>query len=211
VNKVNGKFYIGVHKTSNPEDDYLGSGIVIQHAIRKYGVSSFIKEILFEYETQEEAWAKENELVEIYQKDPLCYNLRKGGSGGFDYINTHYSRRDIMNGVGPKVSQGLRRYSAQHPEFYTRFSRMGNAAQDPTVRENSRKKAIEFWKGHSHESSTKFQMSLRILGDKNPIFGKTWMYNQDQQRSELVDRNFIEDRKSLGWQLGRIQKWPSPL
>ena len=46
VNLVNGKYYIGVHKTDNPYDDYIGSGKLIKRAIKKYGKDSFHKEII---------------------------------------------------------------------------------------------------------------------------------------------------------------------
>lgn len=37
TNIINGKYYIGVHKTTNPNDSYLGSGKAIKEAIKKYG------------------------------------------------------------------------------------------------------------------------------------------------------------------------------
>jgi hypothetical protein len=37
TNLVNGKFYIGVHKTDDPNDGYLGSGKLIGRAFQKYG------------------------------------------------------------------------------------------------------------------------------------------------------------------------------
>ena len=37
VNKINGKKYIGKHVTEDPYDSYLGSGIVLSNAIKKYG------------------------------------------------------------------------------------------------------------------------------------------------------------------------------
>lgn len=37
INKINGKFYIGAHATSNINDGYLGSGTSLLHAMKKYG------------------------------------------------------------------------------------------------------------------------------------------------------------------------------
>ena len=88
INIHNQKFYIGVHKTIDPNDDYLGSGKLIKFAIKKYGKASFKKTILFIFDHREEAYLKERELVtpELMISD-ACYNLARGGSGGFDYLN----------------------------------------------------------------------------------------------------------------------------
>jgi hypothetical protein len=54
-NKINNKFYYGVHRTDDLNDGYLGSGIRIQRAILKYGAENFNKEILKFFDTYEEA------------------------------------------------------------------------------------------------------------------------------------------------------------
>ena len=82
-NKINGKIYIGVHSTNKVLDTYLGSGNLIKLAIKKYGKENFYKEILFIFESREEALKKELELVnDCFCKRPDTYNIILGGVGG---------------------------------------------------------------------------------------------------------------------------------
>lgn len=80
TNLENGHFYIGVHKTANPNDSYLGSGLVIKKAIKEYGRPCFVKEVLFVFDNAIDAYAKERELVDaefIARRD--TYNIAEGG------------------------------------------------------------------------------------------------------------------------------------
>lgn len=54
TNLANGKMYIGQHVTSDLDDGYMGSGLWIKNAVRKYGPENFRKEWLGFYEDQEE-------------------------------------------------------------------------------------------------------------------------------------------------------------
>lgn len=94
VNIVNKKIYIGVHKT-NPEkfDGYIGCGVIVtqpntyknssthfQYAVNKYGVDNFIRFTLYEFDSEEEAYKMEEQLVtEEFVKRENTYNMMIGG------------------------------------------------------------------------------------------------------------------------------------
>lgn len=84
TNLTNDKIYIGYHASDNIEkDNYLGSGYLLKKSIDKYGKKNFKREILFEFDTQEEATTKEREIVNeefIARQD--TYNICLGGFGG---------------------------------------------------------------------------------------------------------------------------------
>lgn len=82
INTINNKTYVGVHKTSNPNDTYMGSGVAIRNAIKKYGKESFIKEIILTTESKDEAYSLEKKLTEDYSNSD-SYNMKQGGVGGF--------------------------------------------------------------------------------------------------------------------------------
>lgn len=82
TNLVNGKIYIGAHRTKNIGDAYIGSGILFLKALKKYGYENFKKEILYVYQSEDEMFAKEAELVtEEFVSLDTNYNIELGGRG----------------------------------------------------------------------------------------------------------------------------------
>ena len=80
TNWFNGKIYIGVHKTEDLNDDYMGSGKLLKAAIEKYGIEYFTKEILQQFESAEEMFEAESQIVnEEFVKNKNTYNLTRGG------------------------------------------------------------------------------------------------------------------------------------
>lgn len=106
-NKLNGMIYVGKHMTENPNDNYMGSGLRIQRAIRKYGIENFEKTILFECASKEEMDKKEAEIVneDFIARDDV-YNIKLGGEGGWDEVNKNPKKHDnaVKSGFATKQS-----------------------------------------------------------------------------------------------------------
>lgn len=109
VNLVNGKFYIGVHRT-NPDvfDGYIGNGIYslndaktlkkkhnyFAHAVIKYGYENFKRTTIAIFPDTEEgrgaAYGLEESIVtKTLIKSKQCYNLQVGGEIGHRDINSY--------------------------------------------------------------------------------------------------------------------------
>jgi len=88
TNLVNGKIYIGKHK-SNTNRRYLGSGIKLKQAIKKYGYCNFSVEILeyckneIELNDREKYWIAEHNS----RNRNVGYNISEGGDSGDVVIN----------------------------------------------------------------------------------------------------------------------------
>ena len=84
TNLVNGKIYIGKHSTTNLDDNYMGSGVVLHQAYQKYGLENFNKEVMQFYTSEEELNQGEIYWIARFNStDPkIGYNLTYGGDGG---------------------------------------------------------------------------------------------------------------------------------
>lgn len=82
-NTLNGHFYYGVRTLLKENDSYLGSGVRLQAAVKKYGRENFKRVDLIEFVTFEEAlkWERET-ITEQMINSTECYNLKPGGAGG---------------------------------------------------------------------------------------------------------------------------------
>lgn len=88
INLINDKIYIGVHKTSNIDDGYMGSGKDIKKDINKYGIANFRKEYLAIFDNESEMFHMESRIVDNdFVKSEKTYNLTKGGYGGWAIVN----------------------------------------------------------------------------------------------------------------------------
>ncbi len=138
TNIINGKYYIGVHKSYiEGIDNYIGCGIRRQSdankknrfhtAVRKYGYENFKVEILKTFNSYEEALLWEQEYItDDYVKDTQCYNSKKGGRGGgyiwseerkeFHKKNKTYSKSEKLR---EKLSAAAKKRFESQPGTFT--------------------------------------------------------------------------------------------
>lgn len=87
TNNINHKTYIGQHKYYKSllvEDGYMGSGIILRKAQKKYGIENFTKEIITIAMSRSEANVLEMYYIAKERKENTygCYNIADGGQGG---------------------------------------------------------------------------------------------------------------------------------
>jgi hypothetical protein len=151
TNKLDGKFYIGTHKTDNLDDGYMGSGKYLNYAIKKHGEENFSKEILFTFDNAEAMFAKEAEIVnEDFLATENTYNLRVGGFGGFDYVN---SQRDLVVKRNRKIA-AQRDY--KDPEYIKKVPMLQKGFMVGVARNPGNKS----FTGRKHSEETKKKMSI---------------------------------------------------
>jgi hypothetical protein len=103
---------------------------LLSQAIKKYGRDNFVREIIAEFDTAEEAFALEAELVtEEFCNDPQTYNLTQGGEGGDrltgnpNLEETKKKMSRARKGVKKseehrrKIAEGVRRSYQKNPEL----------------------------------------------------------------------------------------------
>lgn len=108
TNLINGRHYIGQHKCKSLAfDGYLGLGVAIKSAIKKYGSENFLRETLAVFDSRQEVSDAEREYVSadyLLRNTKVCYNTCVGGDGGFVSVNGS----EINISQLPRVREKLR-------------------------------------------------------------------------------------------------------
>ncbi|HPI82279.1 MAG TPA: GIY-YIG nuclease family protein [Candidatus Paceibacterota bacterium] len=81
LNKKSGKIYIGSHSSQNKFDKkYIGTGLLIRRAIKKYGKDNFICIPLSYFNSREEAYIGEEKYISLFESiHPNGYNISPNG------------------------------------------------------------------------------------------------------------------------------------
>lgn len=186
-----------MHSTNNLNDGYLGSGTNLRFAIRKYGVNNFKFEILEMCDNRVELIKREKEIIkEEFLNDPNCYNLKLGGTGGFN-SQTHQFKCSQAAGIKH------RKMLESDPNYRKKIS-LSRKETSKRGHENGIIKSIQenySWVGKKHSETTKKKIgeinSINQKGEKNSQFGTKWITNGIQNK-KIKKNNPLPN----GWRFG---------
>ena len=211
TNLANSKIYVGVHKTNNLDDDYMGSGKLIKRAIEKYGIESFKKEILEVFDNAEDMFNMESTIVnEEFVRRENVYNIKEGGNGGFDHINDsskeHIMRTKRSGSLGGKSTSTSRKLDPKRfiKSDSKRSLKMKKLHLDGKVKYDN-------FLNKTHSEETKKQMSDshkgKHDGSKNSQFGTMWIHSLTEKVSKKIKKEELPNYENLGWLKGRKMKF----
>jgi len=214
TNKINEKIYIGVHQTRDLDDGYYGSGKSLRRAIEKYGIENFEKEILYLCESPEEMFAKEAEIVnEGFIARDDTYNLKVGGTGGWDYVNRvganlYYDEfGKCMNGNPENLPPGnkVKELLIKRGLWEKHKSKLSRAMKKWCANNNNS------FLGRTHTEETKRKIgeknSKHQSGKGNSQYGTCWIYSEEEKRSMKIKKEELASYVKLGWKKGRKMKF----
>ena len=211
TNIIDGKYYIGKHKTQNLDDNYLGSGKILKRAIKKHGIDNFTKEYLFIFDNEEDMNDKEAELVsEEFIKEDTNYNLKIGGEGGWDYINDNslcptWKKYNTTHKL-PELGRQAHLYKFYNDELYReKFLKKLSKASLKARKTLSEKYPNGTFYGKSHTDKTKELMrKSKNIGKNNSQYGMMWIYSLELKVSKRISKS---DDIPEGWYKGRKMKF----
>lgn len=185
TNMNNGIKYIGMKRLEDNHENYLGSGIALKKAIKKYGVENFFKEIVAFATTEEELINLE---IEFIKNHDACnsrdyYNIHSGGKGGD--TKAGYTQEQ-KRAFGKKVSNSLKnseKFKAHvKSEEYREKQRLATLSRENHMKlEKYRKMFSERFKGEKNP-----MYGVRRYGELNPMYGKTHSEERKKKQSERM-------------------------
>jgi hypothetical protein len=176
TNKVNGKTYIGQHKSKTLDDYYMGSGKAILQSFKKYGRNNFSKSILAVTETKENINVLEKYFIKLFRESGKAeYNIANGGDGGngdsnkgkIRSIETKEKLRKLNLGkhlseeTKKKISEGVLKSSRVYIVSEETRMKMSNSHKEKkrSLESIEKQKKSQMGKHHSEETKKKISES----------------------------------------------------
>lgn len=202
-----GRVYIGKSKYRPGYKNYYGSGVYISRMIKAHGKENFSKEILGEYETEEEAFEAEKFYIKEYNSQNLKigFNLSSGG-GDSDASERFLKRTGKKATFSRRESDELRTVlgSSEYREKQRKISQNIWDNYDDEKREWRRIKASEVWTPERRQAR-RDMLKARL---ENPETSKYYRENLSKAvRASNLRPEVIQKRKEAMQKVGQRKEY----
>lgn len=217
TNLVNGKKYLGKHKSDKFDENYKGSGVALNRAIDKYGWENFNCELIESFESRKELNDAEIEYIKRFDAvhSPDYYNIAYGGEGG-----------DTFSGMSEEDKEKFRQKTKDRwNDLNIRIkhtSDLSNKWQNASYKEVVSLKISAALKGISRSEEYKLKLSKSCIekgshkGERNGMYGKPrsgelapnfgrHYYNNGVEEYLLYEDVYEQNYKHKGFVKGRLQ------
>lgn len=219
---VNGKKYIGQHKSSKFEGTkYLGSGTKLVEAIQKYGKQNFTVRMLQSCNSFEELEVYEVHYIEKYNaiQNTDYYNIALGGYAGGGYVIPSLESRKKMSISAKKRGNCLT------PEGKLRCRHVGidNGFYQKVHSEETKKYLSTIHKGRIWVNNGRENLHIRpedlekylsegycrgMKPKHHDTSGRIWIHEESSGKRKMIFRSELKNYPN--WKLGVGKRVNSP-
>ena len=168
TNLQNGKCYIGatkqplrVRRMKHRYSVKTGSQALFHNALRKYGESSFVWEILHTCDAREELSQMEAYYTDYYDSFNNGYNMQTGGDREYIVSELVKEKLSIASKGIPKSDEHKKNIKKNHADFSGENNPMYGKHHTKEVREQisrTKKEKGNYWTGRKHTEESRAKM-----------------------------------------------------
>lgn len=205
TNIINNKIYIGKDTKDNPT--YFGSGKLIKRAIKKYGISNFIKEIIDYSDNNEELCIKEIYWIKFYDatNPKIGYNIMDGDEEiSLEFILTDDHKMNIS-----KSQLELWKDPNYKDKIINLLKDIWKDLEYKKIFTESQKSKHNIKRSTNTKNLMSERAQGKYIGEKNPMYGtsffKKWVEIYGEEKALIMKKDVYKKRKPLKEQL--IEKY----
>ena len=201
TNDVNNKQYVGAHSTNNINDNYMGSGLLIGRAKKKYGKENFTKEILCYTKTTKEAYENEVHLIKEYNTlVPNGYNISPTGGLGFVGQFSEETKAKMREAVIGKPKSEEHKQNMKGPKSEEHTENISKALIGKEFSKERIENMKQVRKGKTYIEIYGEEKAREIIEN---ISRKIWVYNKIIDKEKRIEKEELQQYLNNSYTINR--------